>query len=352
MQQKNFIKLLIIVSLLSCKSKKEEKPLPAKNNQAPVSVEVLIAQPKSLSSKIEANGTVVANEYVELHPEVSGRLTYLNVPEGAYIQQGTVLAKIYDADLQAQLSKSKVELELAQKNEERLRKLLNINGVNQADYDNALNTVNGYKADIQYTEALLAKTVLKAPFSGVLGLRQVSPGAYVTTANILATLQQVDKVKIDFTIPEQYASLIKKGGTVAVATDAIKQTNLNATIIATEPQINQNTRNLKVRAILENAKINPGAFVKITLANSADKKAILVPTGAIIPDDKNKQLVIVKNGKATFVNVETGVREANFVEIISGINAGDSIVVVGVLFARPKAALKIKSVKTLEQLNN
>ncbi len=345
-----YIPLLAIVFVTACKSKKEE----AAKSQKPVTqqaiVDVLIASPQTITSRVEANGTVVSNEYVELHPEVSGRLTYLNVPEGQYIKQGTLIARINDADLQAQLNKTKVLLDLAQKTEERLGKLLKVSGINQGDYDAALNTVNGYKADIAYTQSLIDKTVVKAPFSGVMGLRQVSPGAFLTSANIIATLQQMDKIKIDFTLPEEYGNLIHKGGSVDVQVDAGKQLNTRATIIATEPQVNQSSRNLKVRAILQSGNPNPGSFVKVYIASGSNTKAILIPSGAIIPDDKNKQLVIVQKGKAVFVNVKTGVRQADFVEVVSGINPGDSVVVTGILFARPKAPLKVRSVKTLEQM--
>ena len=336
--------------MIACKS----KPEALKQNNGPQSivVDVIIASPQSVSSAIEANGSVVANEYVELHAEVSGRLTYLNVPEGTKVQQGTVIARINDADLQAQLNKTKVLLEMAVKTEERLRKLLAINGVNQADYDVALNAVNGYKADMAYTQSLIDKTVVKAPFTGVIGLRQVSPGAFLTTANIIATMQQVDKIKIDFTLPEEYSAMIKKGNQVDVQVDVASQKMSKAVIIATEPQVNQATRNLKVRAILKDSKVNPGAYVKVYLASSKDKKSILVPTNSIIPDDKNKQVVIVKGGKAAFVNVETGARQANNIEIVKGIKEGDSVVVTGLLFARPKSQLKVRGVKTLEQLAN
>ena len=345
--------LIFLVFFASCKGKKDTPPASAnKASTPPAIVDVLIASKQTITSQIEANGSVVSNEYVELHPELSGRLTYLNVPEGNFIKQGTIIARINDADLQAQLNKTKVLLELAQKTEDRLGKLLKVNGINQADYDAALNTVNGYKADLAYTQSLIDKTILKAPFSGVLGLRQVSPGAYITTATIIATLQQLDKVKIDFTLPEEYSKLIKKGGYVDVLVDIAKKTKVKATIVATEPQVNQNTRNLKVRAILQGGKVNPGAFVKVYLNSEVDNKAILVPTNAIIPDDKNKQLVLARNGKAVFVNVITGLRQADFVEIVSGINAGDSVVVTGVLFTRPKAALKVRGVKTLDQLKN
>jgi membrane fusion protein (multidrug efflux system) len=196
---------VIILTAVACKGKPDVvKP----KETPPTVVDIIVAGTQGISNTVEANGNVVANEYVELHPEISGRITYLNVPEGHTIAQGTVIARIYDADLQAQLSKSKVGLDLAQKTEDRYKQLLSLSGINQADYDNALNQVNGLKADIQYQEALINKTVIKAPFSGVVGLRQVSPGAFVTAANIIATVQQVSKVKIDFTIPEEYSSLI------------------------------------------------------------------------------------------------------------------------------------------------
>ena len=345
-----YIVPLGLLFMIACKSKQEAP----KQNTGPQSVvvDVIIASPQTVNSAIEANGSVVANEFVELHSEVSGRLTYLYVPEGTKIQQGTVIARINDADLQAQLNKTKVLLEMATKTEDRLRKLLAINGVNQADYDVALNAINGYKADMAYTQSLINKTVVKAPFTGVIGLRQVSPGAFLTTANIIATMQQIDKIKIDFTLPEEYSSMIKKGNSVDVQTNAASQKMSKAVIVASEPQVNMATRNLKVRAILQDTKVNPGAYVKVFLASQKEQKSILVPTNSIIPDDKNKQLVIVKGGKASFVNVETGVRQANNIEITKGVKEGDSIVVTGLLFARPKSQLKVRSVKTLEQLIN
>lgn len=345
-----YIVPLSLLLLTACKSKKEAP----KQNTVPQAtvVDIIIAGLSGINNTVEANGTVIAGEFVELHPEVSGRLTYLNVPEGAHVQQGTVIARINDADLQAQLNKTRVSLDMAIKTEERLRKLLSVNGVNQADYDVALNAVNGYKADMAYTQSLIDKTVLKAPFSGVVGLRQVSPGAYVSPASIIVTIQQLDKIKIDFTLPEEYSSLVKKGNSVDVMVDTRTQAIKKAVIIATEPQVNQNTRNLKVRAVLQDSKVNPGAYVKVLISSNKDQKNILVPTNAIIPDDKNKILVLVKNGLAVFVNVETGRREANNVEITKGVQVGDSVVVTGVLFAKPKAQLKVRNVKTLEQLIN
>lgn len=338
--------------MTACKSKKE--PVNDKTSAPPpaVVVDVLIASARPITNSVEANGTVIASESVELHPEVSGRLTYLNIPEGTTIKAGTVIAKINDADLQAQLTKTKVALDLSEKTETRLKKLVSIQGINQADYDLAVNTVNGYKADIAYTQSLIEKTVLRAPFTGVVGLRQVSLGAFVSPTTILATLQQVDKVKIDFTIPEEYSNLIQKGKTVDVEIDASKLTKAKAVIIATEPQVNLNTRNLKVRAILQDTRVNLGAYVKVLVQSGTDVKGILIPTNAIIPDDKNKQLVLVKGGKASFVNIETGARQAGNIEVTKGLSEGDTVVITGVLFAKPKSSLKVRGVKTLEQLTN
>jgi len=273
------------------------------------------------------------------------------VPEGAYVQKGTVLARINDADLRAQITKSGVQLQLAKQNEERLSKLLSIQGVNQADYDAVVNQVASLEADIQYNNALIDKTIIRAPFSGVIGLRQVSPGAFVTSNDVIATLQQTNRVKIDFTLPEDFSNIVKPGGTVQVMIDEAREQKSTATIVAVEPQVNQQTRNLKVRALLEEGAGNPGAFVKVYVNASTNKNAILVPTNAIIPGDQTNQLILVKGGKAAMTDIQTGVRQASTVEITKGISAGDSVVITGVLFARPNSALNVRSAKTLEQLS-
>lgn len=322
----------------------------AKGGEAPI-VDVLVARPRPISNDIEANGSVVANEYVELHPEISGRIVYLNVPEGAQVPKGTVIARINDADLQATLEKSKAQLALYQKTEERERKLLEIQGINEADYDLAVSNVNSTKADIDYTQAQLDKTIIRAPFDGVVGLRQVSPGAYITPANIIATVQQLDKTKVDFTLPEQYSGVVRKGSLVDIQLDARTNVRRKGLIIATEPQINLSSRNLKVRALLQDGAAHPGAFVKVFVNAGVDKRAIMVPTNCIIPEDRNNQVILVKDGKAKVVNVETGVREANDIEITKGINPGDTVIVTGVLFARPDQPVSIRSIKTNEDEN-
>ncbi len=338
-----FISLfLFFIFFISCKTDKQDK----KKQTPPVSVDVIIACEESFSTDIEVNGNVLSEEMIELHPEISGRITYLNIPDGAIVSKGTLLVKINDADLQAQLEQQKVQLDLATKTEQRLKTLLAVNGIDQATYDAALNEVNLREANIKVIQAQIDKTVIRAPFYGRLGLRLVSPGAYVTPSTLLGTLQQTDKIKIDFTVPEAYVNLVKVGSVISVET-LDSQENLSAIITAVEPQISTSTRNLKVRAKLKSGIIRPGSFVKISL--SENRKGIIVPTNAIIPDALSNMVVVVKNNKAIFKKVETGIRTSDNVEILKGLEIGDSIVVSGVLFVRPNGKVIINKVRKLNE---
>lgn len=337
---------LIMSSLIVSCGPKSKNPVAAEKPSVPV--EVIVAGSEDVVSNLEVNGSVLSNEMVELHPEVSGRLIYLNLPDGAKVKKGTLLARVNDADLQAQLEQQKTQLELANKTLKRLSDLLKVNGVNQADYDAALSQVNTIQATMKVINAQIDKTVIRAPFSGELGIRVVSPGAYVTPQTLLGSIQQTDKVKIDFTVPETFSSIIHKGDMIKVQTEGLTEP-LDATIAAIEPQINTVSRNIKVRARLTNGIIHPGAFVKVFIAQN--RKGIMVPSNAIIPDALSNQVVAVRNNKAVFINVETGLRNASLVEITSGLNAGDSIVVSGMLFVRPNAPIKVIRVKSLKEKN-
>jgi membrane fusion protein, multidrug efflux system len=332
------IVFLVIPGFYSCGRKKDRI-----REKVAVTVDVIVAEKINFPTSIEVNGVSLSEEMIELHPEISGRLIYLNLPDGASVEEGTVLAKINDAELQAQLEQQKVQLDLANKTEQRLKKLLAVNGVNQSDYDAALSQVNSYSANIKVLNAQIDKTVIKAQFRGRLGLRMVSPGAYVTPQTLLGTLQQSDKIKIDFTLPEVYAKLATVGSSVFVQTNE-SEVKQEAVISAIETQINVDTRNLKVRARLKNGYINPGAFVKVLL----DKKeeGIVVPSNSLIPDASSNQVVVIKNNKAVFKYVETGIRNADAVQLLGGVSSGDTIVVSGVLFVRPNALVKIRNIMT------
>ena len=232
--------LFVVMASYSCKNKTDkakEKP--------PTIVDVIIAEKSNFSTNIKVNGSALSEEMVELQPEISGKLVYLNIPDGELIAEGTLLAKINDAELQAELEQYKTQFDLAEKTEKRLKKLLEVNGVNQSDYDAAINQVSLVYSNIKMKNAQIDKTVIKAPFSGRIGLRLVSLGAYVTPQTMLGTLQQTDKIKIDFTVPEKYSSIVAVGNYVTVITNSSEE-KLQAVISAIEPQINSDTRNIKV----------------------------------------------------------------------------------------------------------
>lgn len=318
----------------------------AKKNNGPALVDVLVARPSAVSDSVEANGTVVANDFVELHPEVSGRLTALHVQEGHRVSKGTLIARINDADLRAQLQKTNAVLQVSTLSVNRLQQLLKVQGVNQADYDLAVSQVKSSQADAAYTQALLAKTIIRAPFTGVLGLRQVSPGAYVTPTTIIATLQADNKLKVDFTLPEVNNSLVKPGSVVTVSFGGNPPRRYQATVQAVESQINQTTRNLTVRARLPaGVQVSPGTFARVQVSTGAARRSVLLPTNAIMPGDQSDQVILVKHGKAMMADVRTGDRQNDKIAVISGLAAGDSVVTNGVLFAQPGKPVKVRGAK-------
>ena len=346
MRKISFLAVACFFLAIGCKEK--SKAFDKFNPNAPVSVDVAIAANQQVDKVVEVNGSVAAKDFVELRPEINGRVIFLQIPEGKQVQAGTVLAKLNDADLQAQLEKIKVQLELATINEQRNLQLLKVKGINQSDYDISLQQVKSAKADLAYTQSLIDKTIIKAPFTGQLGLRQISLGAFVTTTTTIATLQKTDHLNIDFTLPEIYGAYVKVGKNVKLEGISESKQKLTATIIAIEPQIIATTRNIKVRATLQ-GKMSPGAYVKVYLSDNLQKPSILVPANVLIPESKNKQIVLVKNGVARLVEVQTGYRTATSVEITKGVNVGDTVVIAGMLFVRD--GNKIKIGKTLSILD-
>jgi membrane fusion protein, multidrug efflux system len=308
----------------------------------PMSVNAFVAQPRTLENTLVASGTLLAYEEVELHPEVSGRITQLNLSEGASVSKGTLLVKLYDADLQAQLKKLKLQEQTAVKTEGRLKQLLAANGIGQQEYDNAAIQLSNIQADIEQVQAQITKTEIRAPFSGVVGLRNVSSGAYITPATMIATLQQIDPLKLDFTVPEKYSALIGKGDGVKFKTAGSDET-FTAKVFAVEPRVDESTRTIKVRASVQNtrAKLYPGAFAEISLGLSGNNNALLIPSQCIIPQAREKKVIVANGGKAEFRTVETGIRNESYIEITKGLQAGDTIVTTALMYVKPGADLKI-----------
>jgi membrane fusion protein (multidrug efflux system) len=311
-----------------------------------ISADGFIIKSQSLQQKIKVTGTFIPSEAINIQSEISGKITFLNLQEGSYVSKGTLLVKLYDADLQAQLSKLKIQEDISQKSENRLAQLLSKNAVSQQDYDAAILQLNSIKADIQILQSQISKTEIRAPFSGMLGLKSVSLGAYISPANVLATLSQNDPIKIDLAVPEQFASSFKKGDKFSFDTEEVNG-KLLATIYAVDPSIDENTRNMKLRATLANVgmKLKPGSFVKVDLGIKDDNNTIMIPTQAVIPEARNKKVIVFENGKAIFKIITTGVRTDSTVQVLDGLKFGDTIITSALMYIRPEMDIKLNVVK-------
>lgn len=312
---------------------------------APSNVVAYVVKAQKIDNDVYATGTVLANEQVELQSELAGKIIQLNFQEGSMVNKRQLLVKINDADLKANYKKLELQLSLADEKLKRQKQLLAINGISQEEFDSSQNQFNVIKADLEYAAAQIAKTEIKAPFDGMIGLKNVSEGAYITPAMIIAAVQQINPVKIDFSISERYASLVKKGTSLTFIIDGAGE--FEGKVLAIEPKINSVTRTLQIRAVCTNPKneIFPGAFAKVKLALSAIDSALMIPTEAIIPELKGKKVFKLVNGKVEPARVVTGLRTDAQVQIIEGIAAGDTIITRGIMQLKPGATVNITELK-------
>jgi membrane fusion protein (multidrug efflux system) len=280
-------------------------------------------------------------------PEVPGRVVDINLTEGGFTKKGTLLVKLFDGDLQAQLKKSQSQLQLEQQTENRQSELMKVNGISQLDLDQTILQINSIRADIEVLKVQINKTEVRAPFDGTIGLRNISIGAQVTTATALATIRDLRHLKLDFSVPGKYSNTIKPGFKVQFSVRN-EDKKYDATVMATEQGIESDTRNLNLRAIVQSdvSSLTPGEFADVELRLSENKSALMVPTEAVIPQARSKQLILAKKGRASFVTIITGIRNASSVQILSGINPGDTVVTTGILFLKPNAVLNFSKVKS------
>ena len=347
---KQIAAVLIISSILilaSCTSnKKEESKAPsAKTPPPPSKVDAYVVIPKVLSQDIEMPGSLVPFEETELHPEISGRIIAINFKEGASASEGSVLLKLYDGDLQAQLQKLKVQLKVAEQTVVRYASLLKINGVSQQDYDLTELAVNNIKADINIIQTNIEKTQLKAPFNGKIGLRSISIGAYVTPQTVIGTLRKLSQLKLEFTVPEKYSIKMQPGNQVHFTLEN-NNTSYSAKIIATENNISVDTRSLMVKAIVEkgDTQLIAGAFTKVQIPLGKNNAALMIPSQAIIPKARNKEVIVFRNGIADNQVVTTGTRDSANIEIVTGLKVGDTVLISGLLTVKPGTKVQLNKI--------
>ncbi|RZK49719.1 MAG: efflux RND transporter periplasmic adaptor subunit [Pedobacter sp.] len=308
-----------------------------------LAVDGIVAAETNFNNAIEITGNIEANESVMLKSEISGLVTGIYFKEGSNVSAGATLVSINDQDIQAQLQDALTKENLSATSENRAKQLLSKGAISQEEYDVALANLKSFQSQTQLVRAQLAKTKIRAPFSGKIGLRQISNGEYISPASNIATLMSTNPVKINFSIPEKYANQIKVGSTVKFKTDASSK-EYQGKVYAIEPGINQQTRTLQIRALAPNPnqELLPGSFAKINLALEQLEKVILIPSEAIIPVLKGKMVYISKNGKAEQVIVDAGIRTADKVVINSGLNVGDTVLTTGAMALKPESNVKVR----------
>lgn len=306
----------------------------------PVKAHIVVLE--TLSNSVFTTGTVLANEEVELRSEVSGKIVRILFKEGSFVSKGDLLIKINDADLQAQLRRAESKVKLSQEKEARQRQLRDGNLISQEEYDNTVGELNVNLADFDLIKAQIDKTEIRAPFSGIVGLRSVSEGSYVTTSTVMARLQNFNSIKVDFSIPERYSASVKTGDELEFKISG-SSNQFKAKVYAIEPKIDPGTRTLQIRAICSSAykELIPGAFANVELSLKQTSDAILIPTVSIVPELRGQKVYLYKNGVVIPQNVELGTREETRVQIISGLALGDTVITSGILQIRPNSKVKI-----------
>lgn len=307
---------------------------------APVSV--VVAAAASSGGTLSVSGTLRAPEQVQLRAEAAGRVVWLNMPEGAWVQAGTPLARINDAELRAQQKKITAQLQIATPRVARLQTLRSAGGVSADELEAAEQERTSLQAELEQIEARLAMCELKAPFSGVLGLRRISIGSIVSTQDVFGTLTQMEGMQLDFAVPSMYAASVVKGSKITFTGESSSDT-FQATIIAAEAALDEQTRTLTVRAQVQGQHpvLKPGMFCKVLVPLTQQSGNISLPTEALVPVLRGYQVYLVKQGKATAAPVEISERTEQSVLVKRGLNVGDSVITRGLLGLRPGAQVKV-----------
>jgi membrane fusion protein (multidrug efflux system) len=301
-----------------------------------MTVQGIVVIPQPLDNAVRSSGTVLASEAVDLAPEAAGRVERIAFREGSRVKKNDVLVKINDDDLQAQLRKTELQIQLSADQEKRQRYLYDKNSISKEQYDIVLSQLNMLKADRDNLLASIRKREVRAPFDGIVGLRYVSEGAYVTPTTRIASMQKVNPLKVDFSIPERYAGEVRVGDRVLLRSEE-KNIEFTGKLYAIEPRIDQQLGTLQLRAMFDNKgeRIIPGAFVQIELHLKSIPNALMIPTQAVIPVLKGQTVLVRKHGVVRSVPVKTGLRTSTSVQITDGLAPGDTVITTGIMQLRP-----------------
>jgi membrane fusion protein (multidrug efflux system) len=347
---KCFLFLLVFSYFLigACNGGKNQLPQrQSSRSGSKVAVDAVVIQPRLLENTIFTTGTLLANEEVELRVELPGRVTGIFFAEGSKVKKGELLLKIDDRELKARLKGKEIEEKGASDLEARMRQLFEIKGISQEEYDKAANALGMIKAEEEVIQSQLAKTEIAAPFDGMIGLRYVSEGSFVSTNTLVATMQDIDPMKVEFSVPEKYVKQIKKETEVTVLVGDSKE-EYKGKVYAAESKIDLETRTIKARAKIPNPKgdLIPGSFAKVDIMLEQLPNAIVIPSESVIPEMNGEKVFICVNGKARSVKVKTGIRTENSIQIVEGLNPQDTLIVTGLLQLSDDKAVEIKDLKS------
>ena len=330
----------------AAKSGGAAEPVTAKRAGSTLSVNGTIVRPKTLTDGITLIGNLMPDEEVDLSFETSGKIVEINFQEGSVVRKGELLAKVNDKPLLAQLSRYEAQLKLAEDRVYRQSALLQKDAVSQEAYEQARTELAMLNADIDIVRSNIALTELRAPFDGIIGLRNVSEGAYASPSVVVAKLTKITPLKIDLFVPERYAGQIRQGTKLSFTVEGYNET-FGASVYAKESQVDIATRTLAVRALYPNTqgRLLPGRFASVYIRMHDIQNAIAIPTQAIVPEMGVDKVYLYKNGKAHAVEVKTGLRTDAEIQIIDGIKAGDTLLTSGTLQLREGLPVKLDAIE-------
>jgi membrane fusion protein (multidrug efflux system) len=294
-------------------------------------IEVAVARKDTVVDAVAATGQIEPMQSIELHPDIEGRLTGILVPEGSVVALGTALFKVDDAELKAQVARAEADRDLATQALTRTRQLLEQNASSPSDMEKAQATARSTGAQLDLLKVRLARTTVRAPFAGVLGQRFVSLGDYVTTSTHLAALQTVNPQRAAFAVPERYAERLKAGQKVTFRVAALGNQEFTGEVDFVDPVVQLPGRTILIKALVPNGRrrLQAGMFLEARLATDMRPNAVVVPEDAILPLQGANFVWVAIDGKATRRQIGLGVRSPGFVEVTSGVDAGDQVVVGG-----------------------
>ena len=323
---------------------KSAAPAAAKKNI--LNVNGLVISHQSLTEDITMVGNLLPDEEVDLTFETSGKIIEINFNEGTRVKKGDLLAKVNDRPLQAQLKRYEAQLKLAQDRVYRQSTLLEKDAVSQEAFEQARTELAILNADIDIVKQNIALTELRAPFDGVIGLRNVSEGVYASPSVVVAKLTKVSPLKIDMYIPERYADDIKVGTPLSFTVEGQNHT-YNASVYAKESEVDSDTRMLSVRGTYANpnGRLQPGRFISAKIRMQDIPNAIAIPTEAIVPEMGVDKVFLYRSGKAKAVAVKTGLRTDALIHIVEGIEVGDTIITSGTLQLREDLPVQLNIVQ-------